>query len=604
VIWGQLQALLWLRWRLLVNHSRRQGALNVVLFVIFRIIIVILVLVTLIIGYLIGNAWLPGEKTDATMLIWDGAVIGYLVFSLLGIMIELQQSAILSLDKLLHLPMTPSRAFLINYLGSSLNLSELVFFAGMLGLALGLMAEMGGAMALLLPLVAAFFLMITSLTYQLRAWLASMMTNPRRRQSMIVIMTMVFLLVFILPSLPGMLQLYRHNASAYNNAPSVTVDVQGRRTGPPDRPQDQRRRPMTPEEKFKLQTRARLASAILPPGWVAYGVVMVLEQRTFSALACLLGMVLIGVWSLWRSYRTTLRLYQGYFVAARGLKKNSATVAAERGLVKPLAGTRSFLELCLPGVPEQACAVATACFRSLLRMPEMKLTLLSPLLMLFMFGGMLGARRVEVTEYLAAIRALGVATFIVFISIMYLLTNQFTYDRSGFRAFVLSPTPRREVLLGKNLAFFPFAAGLMVLAISLSQWLAPLRPDHLAAVSIQMIPIFLMYCMVGNAMSIYLPLVVKPGTAMPVSGQSLKLLLRFLAIMLSLAPLSLFAIPLAIEYLIHFVSGGDGFPVFLPLTIVQTALMAWLYSLVLDKQGEWLGRREQEILVIVTTKAD
>jgi len=218
---------------------------------------VILVLVTLIIGYLIGNAWLPGEKTDATMLIWDGAVIGYLVFSLLGIMIELQQSAILSLDKLLHLPMTPSRAFLINYLGSSLNLSELVFFAGMLGLALGLMAEMGGAMALLLPLVAAFFLMITSLTYQLRAWLASMMTNPRRRQSMIVIMTMVFLLVFILPSLPGMLQLYRHNASAYNNAPSVTVDVQGRRTGPPDRPQDQRRRPMTPEEKFKLQTRAR-----------------------------------------------------------------------------------------------------------------------------------------------------------------------------------------------------------------------------------------------------------------------------------------------------------------------------------------------------------
>ena len=40
-------------------------------------------------------------------------------------------------------------------------------------------------MLLLLPLLAAFLLMVTGITHQFRGWLASLMVNPRRRRTVI-----------------------------------------------------------------------------------------------------------------------------------------------------------------------------------------------------------------------------------------------------------------------------------------------------------------------------------------------------------------------------------------------------------------------------------
>ena len=54
--------------------------------------------------------------------------------------------------------------------------------------------------------------------------------------------------------------------------------------------------------------------------------------------------------------------------------------------------------------------------------------------------------------------AYGATVFLLTISLQ-LTGNQFGYDRSGFRAFVLSPIPRREILLGKNLAVAPLIGG-------------------------------------------------------------------------------------------------------------------------------------------------
>ena len=601
MIWNHLKTFLWLRWRLVANLSRRQGVLNFVLYCIIKLITAACACAALLIGYLLGSTSLTDQPVEAVMLVWDGLVVAYLIFTVIGIMVEVQQADMLSLNKFLHLPVTPANAFLINYLGSSLNLSELVFAAGMLGLAAGLLVDKGAGVILLLPLITAFFFMITALTQQVRGWLASMITNPRRRQTMIVLITMAFVLVMFLPSLPGMFQMYRHKLSNDAGTPVVTLKAEvkheDRQAGP-----NQRRRPMTPEQIFVLQTRARYASAVLPPGWVAYGAVKTLEGGVIPALMCLFGMGLIGAWSLLRSYRTTLRLYRGDFIAAQARRQTSA--AKGRVRAQPVARNRLTSSWRLPFIPDQAYAVTAACFRSLLRMPEMKMTLLSPLLMLVVFGGMFSFRSGPITEYQAALRAMGVMAFMLIMSILYMLTNQFAYDRAGFRALVLSPASRREVLLGKNIAFFPFAFGLMVVAIGLCEWFAPLRPDHLAAVAIEIFPIYLFYCLIGNSMSIYLPLVVKPGSALPATGQGLKLFLRFLATILSIAALSLLALPLGFEYLMHLLNWGDGFPTYFLLTLIQTALMTWLYSLILDKQGEWLSRREQEILAVVTTKAD
>src|SRR5205823_1921847 len=57
---------------------------------------------------------------------------------------------------------------------------------------------------LLLPVVtlqAAFVLMVTAVTYQLQGWLASLMANPRRRRTVIVALTVAFVLVSKLPNL-------------------------------------------------------------------------------------------------------------------------------------------------------------------------------------------------------------------------------------------------------------------------------------------------------------------------------------------------------------------------------------------------------------------
>ena len=598
--WSHLKTFLWLNWRLEINHHRRHGMLRALAGIIIKIVAALCAVAALVTGFLVGCLVLPEKPVEVIMLIWDGAVIAYLVFTIISIMVELQRSDMVSLSKFLHLPVTPVSAFLINYLGSNLKLSELTFLVGMGGLATGLLVAKGGSMLLLAPLVAGFFLMMTALTYQFRGWLASMMTNPRRRQTIAIIMGMAFMLVMLLPSLPGMISMYRHETgndtgtpAAMQNAESVRVD---RRAGP-----NRRRPPMTPEQIFVLQTQARFANAILPPGWIVHGTVSTLEGRIYTALACVLGMILIGGWSLWRSYRTTLRMYQGYFSAGKIIKEK--TTVTNLGYSTPAAVTVVLPAMRLPWISDQASAIAVTGFRAWLRSAEMKMTILSPLIMLVVFGGMIGTREGEVSEYRIVLQTLGITALMLF-CIVYLMTNLFAYDRSGFRAFVLSPATRRDVLLGKNLSLFPFASGLVILAVGVCQWLAPLRPEHLAAVLVQALPVYLLYCMIGNTMSIYLPLVVKPGTAMPATGQSLKLLLRFLAVILSLVPLSLMTIPLGIEYLMSLLEWDTWFPTFLVFSLVQAVLMLWLYSLFLNVQAEWLYRREQNILEVVTTNAE
>src|SRR5205085_5802193 len=114
----------------------------------------------------------------------------------------LQRSEVLAMDKFLHLPVSLLGAFLINYVSSSLLSVSLALFApAMLGLALGLTLRRGPAMLLVLPLLAAFLLMVTALTYQFQSWLASLMTNKRRRRSIIAVVTVAFILLCQAPQL-------------------------------------------------------------------------------------------------------------------------------------------------------------------------------------------------------------------------------------------------------------------------------------------------------------------------------------------------------------------------------------------------------------------
>ena len=123
------------------------------------------------------------------------------LFWLIELVSELQRSEVLSLDKFLHLPVSLSGVFLMNYVSSFYSLNVTFFLPAMIGLAVGLLFSKGPIILLLFPLVAAFFLMVTAVTYQFRGWLASLMENKRRRRTIVTILTVAMVLVFQLPNL-------------------------------------------------------------------------------------------------------------------------------------------------------------------------------------------------------------------------------------------------------------------------------------------------------------------------------------------------------------------------------------------------------------------
>ena len=107
---------------------------------------------------------------------------------------------------------------------------------------------------------------------------------------------------------------------------------------------------------------------------------------SMPAILGLLGMTLIGAGSLWRAYRTTVGLYSGQSTNVKGRPAPAPAVASPASVAKP-GGL--WLEARLPGLSEPVSAIALGGFRSLVRSPEAKMMLLSPVIMIPIFGSML-----------------------------------------------------------------------------------------------------------------------------------------------------------------------------------------------------------------------
>ena len=111
----------------------------------------------------------------------DGLVVAFLFSWAIGLLIELQRSEVLSLEKFLHLPCRSRAPFLINYFSSLLSVTLALFIPSMIAFGVALAFSHGPALLLVLPLLAAFVFMVTALTYQFQGWLAALMVNKRRR---------------------------------------------------------------------------------------------------------------------------------------------------------------------------------------------------------------------------------------------------------------------------------------------------------------------------------------------------------------------------------------------------------------------------------------
>jgi ABC-2 type transport system permease protein len=617
VNWKHLQAFVWLRWRLLKNQWRRAGAVNAVLMMIVSVGALVTAIPLFIGCFMLGLYAIPEATPAQLMYVADGLIVGFLSFWGIGLATELQRTEPLSLSKFLHLPVSVNGAFLINYVSSLLRLSLIVFVPVMLAFSLALVWTKGILMLPVLPALAAFLLMVTALTYQLQGWLALLMSNPRRRRTVIVATTMIFVLGV---QLPNLLNFYAPWGTQRRIDQSKTLT---RELAKLDRATkaseldgvELMRRQQELIEKHRLSMReaerastaqwtqtARLANMVLPVGWLPLGVMAAAEGHVMPAVLGMLGMSLIGGGSLWRAYRTTIGLYTGQPSNAKARAAPAAAVAVvSRVSVRKLRTI--LLEARLPGLSEPVSAVALGGFRSLVRSPEAKMMLLSPLIMIPIFGSMLWRARTGIPEALRPLVAIGGMVLVLF-GVMQLMGNQFGFDRDGFRVFVLSPASRRDVLLGKNLVFAPLVLGFAVIVLTIVQVVCPLGLDHFLGMFPHFVSMFMLFCIFTNLMSIYTPVHVAAGSLKP-SNPKLSTVLLQLVMFLVLFPLTQAPtlLPLAIEALSNFMGWTAGLPIYLLLCLVECAVVAIIYYFSLIWLGNLFQAREQKILDSVTKRA-
>jgi len=612
VNWRHFRAFVWLRWRLFVNQLRRGGAVNAVVQALLAVGALAFAASLSVVFFFVGLFAMRDASPAVVMYVWDGLAAVFLITWTVGILAELQRSDPLSLDKFLHLPVSPTGIFLINYLSSLASLTLILFLPPMLALSFGLAFAKGPALLLLLPLVGAFILMVTAVTYQFQGWLASLMANKRRRQTVIGLVTIGFILICQSPALISLFtgeerqaQQERVRETAEENQLIAAVHSgQISQSEYQEREEEFNRKVMARRDEAQRQALQqwepthRLVNLCLPPGWLPLGAMTSAEGNAPAALLAMLGMAGLGAVSLWRAHRTTVRLYTGWFNSG---KRRIVVVAAPVKQGKP--PTAGMLEWRLPWLSEQASAVALGGLRSLTRAPEAKMMLLSPILLVIIFGGMFLAHSFEPPAMVRPLMAFGGMSMII-LTMAQLVGNQFGFDRGGFRVFVLSAAPRREVLLGKNVATAPLALGLSAVILVILQATFPMRLDYFLAALPQALSMYLLFCLLANCLSIYAPTSLRSGSFKPASPKGIALLLHFAFLFLFPWALVPALLPLGVEFTLEKLGWLTGLPICLVLSVLECAAVFYVYWLVLTWQGRALQAREQKILALVTPKAE
>ncbi len=583
----QLKTILWLRWRLMRNQWSRRGSLGAVLAVLISF-----GAITLAVGCftaaLLGAAFGLGDaKPVVIMGVWFGATAVFLFFWLIGLITELQRSETIDLQKLMHLPVALGQLFVVNYLVSHFTLSIIVMVPVMLGLAIGMIFARGAEMALMIPLALSMVVMITAWTYCLRGWLASMMSNPRRRRTVIMCISLSFILLAQGPNL--YFNVFSRHA-AFNQKAASGEERKHRRDAVE----------VTSPQSFDNLIAAQ---GFIPPFWVSVGAQGLAERNVLPALYGTLGCLCLATLGLRRAYRSTVRFYLGETGNKNSVHSKSAD-SAVKTVRAPIQSGNRFLEWQLPVVPEQSAALALATFRSLLRAPEVKMALGSSMISLLFVGAMIFLRSPPtLSDMTKPFIATGVETFSTFILVQF-FANQFGFDRDGFRSLILSPAERRLILLGKNLAILPIGLGFGSILLALvSVWLH-LPPLAVVAALFQLITLLLIASIGGNLLSILMPFRIQPGTMKPTKMPGLAMFVMILCqFLLPIAMAPAFAPPL-LAWLWH----RADLPAFVPVNLICSALLCGglvlIYWQALTPLGRLLQRREAKILGVVTVEVE
>ncbi|MSR53501.1 MAG: hypothetical protein EXS09_09475 [Gemmataceae bacterium] len=594
-----------------MNQFRKGGALNFIFFVFIAVCSVISAIGLAITGFFFGWLALPEADEQVRLFVWDGIVAAIMFFWMIGLLADLQRSESLSLDKFLHLPVSLSGAFLINYFSSFFSVTLMVFVPGMVGLILGQSIAHGPRTLLALPLLLAAVFALTAVTYHFQCWLATLMANPRRKSTVVILVTAGFIFMAQLPQLVNIMRPHKFDHATsmleIEEHAQLTNQLVSQKISQPEyqkqqadlqKRQQERRDATTKSSLENAGATARFLSALFPPGWLALGSADLTEGRVLWALVGTLGLSLIGSASLNRAYRTTIRLYTGHY------NSKERKVVSPLAVKAPLSNKPRLLEWQLPRVSEQVSAVAVAAFRSLTRAPEAKMALLAPIVMAIAFGGIILSTDESPPRAMRPIIVFGVSSMILLISGVQLIGNQFGYDRTGFRAYVLSPIPRKDILIGKNLAAAPLTVGLGLMGIALVGGFFPMRIDHYPTAIAQLLASYLFFCLLVNVLSMFAPMAMAAGSIKASNVKFGPVMLQLVFLMFIPLALPPAALPIGIEALLEQTDVVSGVPISLPLSLVVLALALLLYRAMIRVEEEWLLLREKKILEVVTSKTD
>jgi hypothetical protein len=563
-----LKAIIWLRWRLTRNMFARAGPLNAILSILMVGSVLMGALVFGAGGFLAGLLALGQLNDQIQMLVWDGVFVAFLFVWATGLMVEIQRSESIDLPKLLHLPITLQQVFVFNFVASLFTPSLILFVPLLAGLSAGLALSAGVHMALLCPLAFGVVAMITAWTYCLRGWLAALMINQRKRRAVIVWMTIAFVLVCQLPNLLVNNRFFRSKTSGHPHPAATPAPGQ------------------TTNETLRLPDGFVQAHLVVPPAWAGYGAMFLKRQNPWPACGGIVGSGLITAWGLMRAYRMTIRFYQG-----ADPHEKSRPVATRRAV---RSGTL-LVERPLPFVPEDTAALALATFRSLWRAPELKMALIMPIVLVIVLSSLrftqLRHAPLQFTGF-AATAAVVLASF----SFFHVMANAFGFDRNGYRALVLLPIRRHHILLAKNLAFFPFVAGVALILLAVGEFLMRIPLPSLLAGCLQVPLAFMCFCLACNFLSVVAPYRVAQGSLQAEKPKPVTILAVFVTMMISPVLMAPTLIPPALQLLFN----AQGWVPWLPVNFLVTLLMlvgvGAVYWLLLPLQGKLLQRREQAIL--------
>ncbi|MBA3651935.1 MAG: hypothetical protein H0W66_10770 [Chthoniobacterales bacterium] len=567
--WDQLKAVLELRWQLTRNQwSRSKSGLRGAFAGIIVLAGCFLAAIAFLAGFFGGSFALRNAPASAVMLVWFLITGGFLMFWFFGLLGELQRSEAIDLQRLMHLPVRLGQIFVFNYLASHLAVSIVLALPAMVGLGIGLALVRGPRFLLLLPLAVSMILMVSAWTYCLRGWLAALMINPRRRRTILTLATMAIVALAQLPNLYFNVFGGRHALHRRGEMPFSSLLV---------------------------------AQKFIPPFWGSLSARSLVEGDVVPTLLATAGFLGLTAMGLRRAYSSTVRFYHGVDRA-----KKSGRVLAPAPSSASISTSRPsrFMERKLPGISEEASAVALASWRAMLRAPEIKMAWGMSFVVTVIVGVSIAVR--SHTHLPAAAKPFlmpGLITFSL-LTLTQFLSNQFGFDRDGFQTYVLSPLSRRALILGRNLAVVPIVALSSLVWLLLISVFLGLPVLTFTAALFQIATMTFLGAIAGTFISIYLPFRIRAASLKPTKISGARGLL--LVVCQLLFPLLMFPVilgPLA-ELLLHSAEIAPTWPINLIYSVLLAGFAFLLYRLLLPGFARSFQHRETKILETLTSEVE